>query len=743
MTTKDRGRAAAGAARGRTTCPAGRGPAALGAALVLLTVLLLATSGCDRGSRTAAPTPASTPAAAVVPTPAAAGAPGFPPPGRARDVVLVTIDTLRADATGFGGNADGTTPHLDRLAAGGRRFPRAHAHAVLTLPSHTSILTGLYPFEHGVRDNNGYRLAARVPTLATRLADAGFATGAFVAAFPLDARWGLDHGFAVYDDHYPDTAESEIFRLAERPGDQVVAAALAWWRENAGRRRFLWVHLFEPHAPYKPPAPFAARFPDRPYLGEVAAADAFLAPLLDPFLAEPAQAPLVVVTGDHGESLGEHGELTHGLFAYESTLHVPLVVWGPGIAPGSDPRLARHVDVVPTVLDALGLPAAEGLPGSSLLRPPPAAVDSYFEALHAALDLGWAPLRGTLAGDDKYIELPLPELYDLAADPGEEHNVLAAGRDLARRLDRSLPAEAPWPPNKGAVSDEEAKKLAALGYLSGAAGAKTVYTAADDPKNLILLDAEMQRMHQLYEARRLDEAEAVVRSVLAERPSMPAAWSFLAQVLLERDRYGAAVATMEEARRRGFASESLLRQLGLALAWGGHAGEAVELLRPLADAGGDPASLNALGTALVEAGRPREAVEVLRRVFARDPDDARAHENLSVALLALGEWRQAGAEARRALATDPTRPHSWNNLGVALYQEGDGPGALAAWERSLDLDPHQYDTLFNVGLKAAELGQAPRARDALERFVREAPAVRYGPDLDTARALLARLGGRS
>ena len=282
-------------------------------------------------------------AAFVAALPPGAKAPARPAsPSRAtsssRDIVLITIDTLRADAPGFAGNPRSQTPVLDRLAAQGRVFTNAHAHNVVTLPSHTNILTGLYPFQHGVRDNTGFRLAAKVPTLATVLRGAGYATGAFVGAFPLDSQFGLNHGFDVYDDHYPKGANETEFVLPERRGDEVVRLALAWWRARQGRPRFLWVHLYDPHAAYDPPEPFASRFKDNLYLGEVAAADSFLAPLLEPFLAGRERPALVVVTGDHGEAFGEHGESTHGLFAYEATLKVPLVVWGRGAAPGRDGR---------------------------------------------------------------------------------------------------------------------------------------------------------------------------------------------------------------------------------------------------------------------------------------------------------------------------------------------------------------------------------------------------------------------
>ena len=355
------------------------------------------------------------------------------------NVLLVTIDTLRADVlSSYGGPAP--TPTLDALAARGARFTFAHAPSVLTLPSHTTILTGRYPYEHGVRDNSGYRVRANESTMATRLKSLGFATGAFVGAFPLERRFGLDVGFDVYDDRVGEVGSAANFSQTERRADEVVNVATQWIDHQTGPW-FAWVHVFDPHAPYKPPPEWLARYPSQPYLGEVAWTDFALARLFDRLATLP-QPTLVIVTADHGEALGDHGEATHGVFAYESTLRVPLIV------SLVDPRNravrvrgvvidapVRHVDLVPTVLDLVGAPPDATLPGSSLRdviagrggpdRP------LYFEALMTNLARGWAPLRGVLAGREKYVDLPIAELYDLAADPGESRN-LASGAPSAR-----------------------------------------------------------------------------------------------------------------------------------------------------------------------------------------------------------------------------------------------------------------------------------------------------------------------
>ena len=299
-------------------------------------------------------------------------------------VLLVTIDTLRADALGAYGRAGAGTPWIDRLAQGGVRFEHAHAHNVVTLPSHANLLSGQYPLVHGVRDNSGFRFPADRPTLATLLKARGHRTAAFVSAFPLDSRFGLDRGFDLYDDRLGGAETRSSFLVPERRGYETVEAAGRWLRAQGESRAFGFVHLYEPHFPYQPPEPFASRFPGAPYEGEVSAADSSLEPLLKPILeAGDRGRTLVVVTSDHGEALGDHGEQTHGIFAYEATLRVPLILYAPRLLrPTVVSAPVRHVDVLPTVLDLLGQKPPADLDGRSL--PPliaggsPPAAASYF-----------------------------------------------------------------------------------------------------------------------------------------------------------------------------------------------------------------------------------------------------------------------------------------------------------------------------------------------------------------------------
>ena len=353
----------------------------------------------------------------------------------------------------YGGRA--ITPNLDRLAAHGARFTFAHAHAVVTLPSHASILSGRYPYEHGIRDNTGYRLPQTQATAATRLKAQGFATGAFVGGFPLDRRFGLGVGFDIYDDKLTAPRTQARARSAptqaraarnneddrERRADAVVASALEWIGRQPGKW-FAWVHVYDPHVTYDPPGEWATRFPADPYLGEVSCTDSALGALFDRLSAQP-RPTLVIVTADHGERLGDHGELTHGVFAYESVLRVPLIVSeiGAGARESTHTGVvvetpARHVDLLPTMLEAVGAPADANVAGSSLRdaiagngaadRP------SYFEAMTPTLARGWAPLRGVLVGREKLIDLPIAELYDLSADPPSSATSLRRGPSARR-----------------------------------------------------------------------------------------------------------------------------------------------------------------------------------------------------------------------------------------------------------------------------------------------------------------------
>ncbi|MCY4123027.1 MAG: sulfatase-like hydrolase/transferase [Acidobacteria bacterium] len=661
-----------------------------------------------------------------------------------QNVLLVTIDTLRADALGsYGGPA--ATPNLDRLASSGARFDFAHAHAVVTLPSHASILTGVYPFEHGIHDNAGYRLPEDRLTLAAMLRAEGFATGAFVGAFPLDSQFGLDNGFDVYDDRFGYAEGPSDFTIAERPAEAVVETARTWIESQAGPW-FAWVHLFDPHAVYAPPPPFDTRYAASPYHGEVAYTDHALGPLLDTARGD-GRPTLVVVTADHGEALGEHGERTHGLFAYEATLRVPLILAqlrgsdeaGDAGVVSADP--VRHVDIVPSILDALVLPAPPALPGRSLLDPAPEDSEplTYFEALSASLNRGWAPLRGVLAGRDKYIDLPLPELYDLQTDLAESNNLVTGRAGRAREL-QTLLADLPVSdPLDRRIAETAAvvERLRSLGYVGGAAPAREAYTAEDDPKQLAHLDAAIHRGVDLYQRGRSREAMEVYREVIAERPELELAHRHLAFLHWSLGEVDEAIATLTRARDAGIASPALAGQLGIYLAESGAADEAVPLLEALvAGERPDLDPLNALGIAYARHGDDDRALETFERVLALDRDSAMALENMGAVHVRRGDDAAARDAFERAVALAPRSSRAHAGLGVVQLRSGDRSAALGSWTRAVELDPANFDALFNLATELVNVGDLVAARPYLQQFVRTAPPAFYGEDIRRLAGLL-------
>jgi arylsulfatase A-like enzyme/Tfp pilus assembly protein PilF len=655
-----------------------------------------------------------------------------PPPAagalRGSNVLLVTIDTLRADRVGAYGSPLGATPTLDRLAREGVRFDVAHAHVPLTLPSHATIMTGLYPGGNGVHDNGSFRFDGAKPTLAGRLKSAGYRTGAFVGAFVLDARFGLNAGFDRYDDRVQ--GDSANLDVVQRTAAAVLAPAYDWIAngtvepsnpqprtvepKNPERRTptpdpgpwFAWVHLYDPHEPYAPPEPFASRYAQDRYAGEIAYADASLGAFLDRLRAAGAlDRTLIVVAADHGESLGEHGERTHGLFAYESTLRVPLVIWAPrAIAPAVVVSPVRLVDVMPTILDLVGVSAGT-LDGRSVrpLFDTGATADdpgSYFEALNANLTRNWAPLKGIVRNQLKLVDLPVPELYDLAADPGESRNLYASqrerARDLEARLDRVNAGAAP--PTRAAVDSDAEARLRSLGYVVGGQPlpARAV-TAADDPKRLVHLNTMLDDAAAALARGDADAAIATLRRAIAERPDLTIAYDRLAFALRGSGRSGEAIALLDGAARSGRADRALLRSLGALLRDTGAAARSMAVLEPLArDDPSDLQTADALGQAYARAGRFGDAETTFRRVLDASPNASTTWNNLGSLYLMMNRDAAAFDALSKAVAINPDLAGAHNGLGVVYARRKDLNRAAEEWRRALALRPDLADARANL-----------------------------------------------
>lgn len=579
-------------------------------------------------------------------TTVASAGPALPAPGAAseRSLLLVTLDTTRADRLGCYGATGAETPTLDALARRGLLFTDAVSPVPMTLPAHASLLTGLDPPGHGVRANGDYALAPDAVTLAEVLQGAGYRTAAFVSSFVLDPRFGLDQGFDVYDARLEATRQAAFAPQTERSAEAVTAAAIAWLRNGAAVAGadagpfFLWVHYFDPHDPYEPPEPFRSRFRDRPYEGEIAYVDRELGRLLAALEASGVgDETVIVVAGDHGESLGEHHELYHSRTLYEGAVHVPLIVALPSVVAGSagrvEDRVVSLVDLFPTVLELLGI-AVPGEPDGRSLLSQPADGDRivYLETLNTYLDNGWAPLYAARRHHEKYVLAPRPELYDLESDPDESRNLLPGEPESARRaseLRRYLVSrvgeDLPEPPDPAAGGDPEVRRrLEALGYVTPGGGPTDEVTAPGDlpdPKDVLPLLEELNEGRRRMAAGEPMEAARRARRVLAESP---------------RDR-------------------SALQLLAEAYAVLGRTEEAERALRRHLEIGPSVAAAVLLAQVVLQQGRFDEAEALLDRAAELEPRHGAVPLARGDLRLAQGRPGEALALYRRAAEVDPYR----------------------------------------------------------------------------------------
>jgi len=652
------------------------------------------------------------------------------PAGGPDNLLLITIDTLRADRLGAYGHAAARTRHLDRLAAEGVRFEQALSPAPITLPAHASLFTGLYPFTHGVRNNGNFFLDEKVPTLATLLKARGYRTAAFVSSFILDRRYGLARGFDTYDDRMEGADPAVIALEAERRGDRTAQLLEKWLQEPpAGPGPFFaWLHLYDPHEPYRPPRPFRDLFAQSPYDGEVAFSDAIVASVLDR-LEQTGQGgrTLVAVVGDHGESLGDHGEETHTMFVYESALRVPFILWRPGLLPAG--RVVREpvrsTDLAPTLLELLGVAAPPMPDGRSLVpliegRPAGAVPPLYAETLLPQLYMNWAPLRSLRDERWKLIEAPRPELYDLASDPREETNLFAREPRTAAALQSALAALTG--PGGGAMStarlDREAlEKLAALGYVGGGAdSAPPPAGALADPKDMIAVFNRLRQANTAVRDRRFPEALGLLQDALRRDPRNAFARMVMGSAEMGQGHYAEAAAWFrrylelvptsayahhwiaichlrqgqrEQALREADAvlaldphfTDARVLKGGLLAARGDYAAALLEL-RAAVDA--DPAKPSLrldLAKVLAEAGRPAEAQAEYEAALRAQPDFAPALVGLGRLQAGQKQWPQARAAFTRALELDAASAEARYNLGRVLEEEGDAAAARAEYDR--------------------------------------------------------------
>jgi arylsulfatase A-like enzyme/Tfp pilus assembly protein PilF len=648
------------------------------------------------------------------------------------NVLLITVDTLRPDRLGCFGNSHMKTPTVDGLARRGGLFRRAFAHVPETLPSHTDILLGTTPLTHGVHDNQHFVVDEGFLTLAEHLKKYGYATGAFVGAFPLDSRFGLTHGFDVYDDHYG-TSSSQEFSFVERKAEVVVKAALDWLGGQKGPW-FLWVHCFDPHQRYDPPEPFKTEYQDRLYDGEVAYVDYSLGKLLG-YLSQKdlTEKTLVIFTGDHGESLGQHGESTHGYFAYNSTLWVPLIIDVPGIKPVTVDQYVCHIDIFPTVCEALGIEKPSHLQGYSLLpvmkgkKLPDREI--YFESLDPYYSRGWAPLRGFLKNSIKFIDSPIPELYDMQKDFDETKNLADSAPLDPYRASLAATMEKQTDTGRSSAyrkADRQTlEKLRSLGYASNSqVTRKESYSAQDDLKALLPYQSQLQQAMGAYHKGDFEKSENLLKGIIAERKDFDLAYTYLATLYKEQRKFREAIQVLQQGYQVCPGNYKIIITYGMFLTEVGAYDAAVEILKHgLALIDYDPELWNYLGIAYWKKNDFGEAQKAFDQSLALDHDYPIALNNrgslyLSIYLKSRQEkdLQQAVRNFAEAIELDPNYESAYNGKGTALQMAGDIDGAIANWTKAVELKPDYGFALYNLGLAYLLKGDKVRALGNFQKY---------------------------
>jgi arylsulfatase A-like enzyme/Tfp pilus assembly protein PilF len=662
------------------------------------------------------------------------------------NIILVTIDTLRSDRVSSYGSNLVETPNIDGFASEGVLFSNAASTVPFTLPAHSSILTGLYPPGHGVRENVGYTLDPSIPTLAEVLSGGGWTTAGFVSAFVLDSRWGIGRGFDHYFDDF-NLADFETANLGsvQRSGDVTIAEAVQWLD---GRSQadpfFMWLHLYDPHDPYTPPEPFKSQYPGRPYDGEVAYTDSLIGEFRRALEERGLlSSSLVILTADHGEGLGDHGEGQHGFFVYDTTIHVSLIVRPPTAA--DDGRVVdsavSHVDIFPTVLDAVGLSAPKRVHGQSLL---PLIVGEdfkadrgvYSESLYPLLHYGWAPLRALRTDDRKLINAPRPEVFDVVADPREERDLSLEQPGVTSELENQLAdlraeieGDAPATGTAPDIDAETLAQLQALGYAAGQGGVsleEETDRPRADPKDKIGIHRTIMRAKSLM---RDDEeaAEKTLLAVLQADPDVLDAHQMLGHLATTQKRFEDALGYFRRALELDPAHKNSLMGMAASYRALGRREEAlVGFRRALEVCGPDTRASLAIADIEINLGNHDGAARALSDAADTTEVPGLIHNKLGEVRAEQGRSSEAMALFAEAIAETDDFAVPYFNIAVLYEDRGDAQSAIANYEKAIDLAPKYYEAQFNLGRLLGHLGQVDRQQGLWEASIESNPTFVQG-----------------
>jgi arylsulfatase A-like enzyme/Flp pilus assembly protein TadD len=638
------------------------------------------------------------------------------------NVILITIDTLRADhVSAFGGNR-ASTPVLDALAAEGARFDHCVSQVPLTLPSHVSILSATYPLYHQVRDNGAFLVPEALTLVSEVLQARGLDTAAFIGAFVLHSKWGLNQGFSTYSDRFDMGRYGKIMLQNEKRANEVLGDARRWLEHRPARKRFFaWIHLYDPHSPYSPPPPFAARFPDDPYRGEVEYTDSELGKFIN-FLKEKKlyENSLIIVAADHGEGLGEHGEMEHGMFLYETTIHVPLIIRAPRpFARRAVTETVQLVDVAPTVLDLLGVPAPTQWQGRSLWpllagKADPRFGQAYSETYYPRFHYGWSQLRAFTNRQRKYILAPRDELYDLERDP-KEIDDLAGDRqrvDLRSQLMAFISRfsrGAMGAAGSKRMSVEDQRRLAALGYLSGTVKVNEQAPLAD-PKDKLAAYTALAKATAQVDEKRWEDAVSGLRRLVEEEPELADAWSLMGNAYLGLRRHQEALGAFRHALAlkpdNNFLMLNILKSLA---AMGDSEAAASENLRFLKVFPRDAALLEELGYIRLRQSRPDEALAALRQAVAIDPAASQSFNLAGEALMMKKDYNAAEAILRQGIRENPRAKNTHYLLAQVQESLARTDQALELYRQELEINPGKYEAAVNLANYYKQAGRMDEA----------------------------------
>jgi arylsulfatase A-like enzyme/tetratricopeptide (TPR) repeat protein len=674
------------------------------------------------------------------------------------NVILVTLDTTRADHLGCYGSREVRTPVLDGLARRGVLFEQAATAAPLTLPAHATILTGMYPTYHGVRVNGNTALNDGQTTLAEVFAAEGYSCGAFIAAFVVDGRWGLKQGFSLYDDRLDMTRSKHIdLGAIQRPGNEVMDSALAWLDGRKDAPFFAWIHLYDPHLPYEPPEPYRAEYggtgPAGLYAGEIAFMDEQIGRLVA-WLERTGldRSTVLVLVGDHGEGLGSHGEGSHGYYIYDYAIHVPLIVVAP-LQGLQDKRVGCQVgtvDVFPTVLELAGLGRETEVQGRSLVpvmfRPRSGRdVAVYAESMAPNIQFGWSPLRLLRTTRYKYIDSPKAELFDLVADPGETTNLLAGDPDVARMMKDDLGAlvertgrGAPKP-QAANLDKETMERLSALGYVGAPVAARKATGPAAplaDPKDKLMVFQKVTTAGELVTADKYAEAVPLLEAALAEEPRIPQAMLVLATCYKELGRPEDAKSMLDMVLKDDPENLQALISLANILLDEGRDDDVIALCKQALNVDeSNTQALQIVGEIYMGRLDFTQALPYFEKAADVQTKNDRNRFNLAVCLIGMKQYDRAEPILLEVLETSPKWPLARFNLGLLCEEQGRLEEARAAYAQEVETYPSEFKARFNLGKLLFKLGDRAGSLDQMKEVVKLTPKLAEG-HLFLARGLL-------